>query len=262
MKKVIYLLLFYIFCVFVLVPSAISEAQQQIRISYFNVPPFIIYDTNQNQLKGGALYEFLEQQIAPEIDVKFIWDKDPSSIPRQMESISNGSTDAIALLSYTPQRAQTMAFTATPFFISSPGIAILKNNKLNVVEKVDDILGLRIGYGKNLYKTPFMRDKRINFDLVATENYSEQNFKKLMAGRIDAVYAPDLASLLAVIENLGIGNSVKVIKLPDTPSANHVVFARDMAYMALRYDRAFNRINGAETFLKILGKYVDIAKLK
>jgi polar amino acid transport system substrate-binding protein len=262
MKKVLIIATIFIFVGCPLVFTGISEARQKIRIGYFNVPPFIIYDIEENVLTGGALYEFLEQHLGPKIGVEFIWDRSPTTIPRQLKSISSGSIDAIALLSYTPQRDQKMAFTADPFFISSPAIAVLKINKLDKIEKIEDILSLRIGYAQSAYLTPFMQDKRIHYDFVSTGNYNELNFKKLIANRIDAVYTPDMASLLAVIKKLGIKNQVKVIKLPDKTSANHVVFSKNMKGIAKRYDQAFQQIDGANTFLKIMSKYIDISMLR
>lgn len=250
MKKLVLFVAVLIFCGYSLVFSIISEANEKIRISYFNVPPFIIYDFEEHELTGGALYEFLEQYIGPKIDVEFVWDRSPTTIPRQLKSISNGSIDAIALLSYTPQRNQEFAFTETPFFISSPALSVLKSNTLEKVEKIEDILSLRIGYAHRAYLTPFMRDKRIHLDLISTGNYNELNFKKLLFYRIDAIYTPDMASLLAVIKKLKIENKVKVIKLPDKASANHVVFSKKMGNVAIRYDEAFQQIDGANTFLK------------
>lgn len=262
MKKVLLIIAIFLFCGCSLAVCRISEANQKIRISYFNVPPFIFYDFERHELTGGALYEFLEQYIGPRIDAEFVWDRSPTTIPRQLKSIGNGSIDAAALLSYTPQREQEMAFTATPFFISSPAIAVLRSNKLKKVEKIEDILSLRIGYAQRAYLTPFMRDKRIHFDLVSTGNYNELNFKKLMIYRIDAVYTPDIASLLAVMKKLEIENKVEVIKLPDETSANHVVFSKNMRNVAFRYDEAFQQIDGATTFLKIMSKYIDISRLR
>lgn len=262
MKTTSYMLTGFLFFVLSLFVSSKSEAQQKIRISYFSVPPFIIYDVKENNLAGGALYEFIEQYIGPEMGVEFIWDSSPSAIPRQITSISNGLTDAIALLSYSPQRAEQMSFTAVPFFMSSPGIALLKNNKLNKIEKIEDILHLKIGYGKNIHLTPFMKDERITFELVASGNFNEQNFLKLMKSRIDAVYTPDLASLLSEIKYLELEEEVKVLKIPDKRSANHVVFSNDMKEIALRFNTAFEKIDGKNTFLDILSRYIDIDKVR
>ena len=241
--------------------SDTSFAEQEIKIAYFKTSPFIIYDREEREMTGGALYEFLEQHIGPEMGVKFIWERAPSSIPRQMDSLENKSVDAIALLTYTHERAQKYAFTATPFLMSVPALAVLKSNKIERVEKVEDILSLKIGYGRDTHLSPFMRDERINFELISSSNFIEQNFHKLMLSSIDAVYAPDIASHLGAIRRLKYEDDVKVIKLPEKESAFHVVFSKDLEQLAVRYDEAYDKIDGERIFMQILSKYVDISKL-
>ena len=40
-----------------------SFAEQEIKIAYFNNSPFIIYDKEEKEVTGGALFEFLEQPV-------------------------------------------------------------------------------------------------------------------------------------------------------------------------------------------------------
>ena len=61
---------FFLIAILVLF-SDISFAQQEIRIAYFSTSPFIIYVREERELTGGALFEFLEQHIGPEIGVTF-----------------------------------------------------------------------------------------------------------------------------------------------------------------------------------------------
>ena len=69
--------------------STTSFAEQEIKITYFNTSPFVIYDKEEEKVTGGAVYEFLELYIGPKTGVKFVWEKSPSSIPRQLNSIEN-----------------------------------------------------------------------------------------------------------------------------------------------------------------------------
>lgn len=241
--------------------SNTSFAEQEMRITYFNVPPFLIYDKEEEKVTG-AVHEFLEQYIGPEMGVRFVWEKSPSSIPRQLNSIENGSADAIALLAYTPERAQECIFTATPYMITSPGIAVLKSNKIEKVEKVEDILSLKIGFARDTYLSPFMRDERIHFELISSSNFIEQNMHKLMLHSIDAAYTPDVVSLLSVVRKLGYEDDIKVIKLPEKGGAFYVVFAKDLEPVAVRYNEAFSQIDGEKVFMQIMSKYIDISNLQ
>ena len=238
-----------------------SFAEQEIKITYFNNSPFIIYDEEERKVTGGALFEFLEQHMGPEMGVTFKWGRSPSPIPKQLESIENGSADAIALLAHTHERQKKYAFTAIPFFMPSPAIAVLMSNKLEQVDNVEDILSLKIGYARDSYLSPFMRDERINLKLITSSNPHEQNIHKLMLGSVDAVYTPDISSLLGVLRELKYEDDIKIVKLPENKSKCHVVFAKDLEAVAVRYDEAFRKIDGERIFMQIMSKYIDISKL-
>jgi len=61
-----------------------------------------------------------------------------------------------------------------------------------------------------------MKDSRVQFDFVPASNYHETNLKRLISDRIDAVYAPDKAALLALIEQMELEDDIKIIDLPET----------------------------------------------
>jgi len=275
MKKIMYLMLIFIifFLIFTTMSSKIYEKSDMnnssidivagtdsIKIAFFNVEPHIFLDEKTGQMKG-ALYEFIENNIATEMGVKFIWDKQPSTIPRQLEILKIEKDYAAALLTATPDRISTYAFTKKPFFLSKSAIAVRKDKNLQKISTTDDLVGMIIGYADKAYISPFMKDSRIKFDLIAAPNFNEINFKKLLANRIDAVYAPDKASLLMISKLMNLSGSIKVLDLPEKTSAFHVVFPKSSVNIVDKYDKAFDKLNGQKLYLKLLNKYLDTSKL-
>jgi len=238
-----------------------SIARDAIRIAYFNVPPHMIFDSTNKKLERSAVYDLIENYIAPKMGVKFEWQQSPSNIPRQLSSLTSETIDASALLVYSPERAKEYIFTREPYIHSNSAIAVLKTNPLQSVMKVEDILGLTIGYAAKTFISPFMRDKRIKLDLISSPTFNRHNFKKLLAGRIDGVYAPDKAGLLMVIKEMSIEDKVRVITLPEKPVNFHIVFSKKNKEMAERFNKAFDELNGRKLYLELLSKYLDISKL-
>jgi ABC-type amino acid transport substrate-binding protein len=140
-------------------------------------------------------------------------------------------------------------------------LGVLTQNRLDHVGRVEDILGLTIGYTTGTYISPFMRDDRIRFDFVSSGQPNEINVKKLLKGRIDCVYTPDKPSLLMELKNIGAEDLVKILDLPEAPGRVHVVFSKKNAALAKRFDAAFARINGDTRYLKLRWKYLDVSKL-
>ena len=91
-----------------------QNAKDEIQLFYFNAPPHIYIDANHRLT--GAIVDFIEEGIAPEMGVKFNWNQKSTSIPRQIEIIKKDAQSAIALLSITEERTKVMAFTEAPYF--------------------------------------------------------------------------------------------------------------------------------------------------
>lgn len=247
-------LLMTIFSLVMIFNVAAAAEKKEIKIDYFDVPPHIYQDEKTGEIKGAA-YEFLEKYMAPEINVKFVWQKSPTVIPRQLENLE-GNDYASALLISTPDRMKKFLFPQTAYGSGTASLAVLKTNKLQKIQKAEDIAGLKIGYATNAFITPFMKSDKIIFELVSASNYNEVNFKKLQAKRIDAVYTPDEASLLFYIKQMALGETVKVLSLPESPAIYNVAFSRNLTDVAERYNTAFKKVDGVKLYQTLLQKYI------
>lgn len=233
---------------------------EKITISYFVTSPHINVNAKDKSL-SGALYELLQNHIAPETGDTFVWASSPAPVPRLIVNLKENKTDAVALLAFSPERAKTFRYSKASFYAGNSGIAVKTENPLSEITKIEDILDMRIGYAKKTFISPFMRDKRIKFDLVGTGNFLEVNIKKILAGRMEAAYSPDLAGLLSNIKSLDVDDKFKVLKLPERAAAFHVVFSKNAENKAARFDKALDKLGGADFYLKLLSKYLDTSKL-
>ncbi|MBU1169230.1 MAG: transporter substrate-binding domain-containing protein [Proteobacteria bacterium] len=253
MKKILILFLFILL-------SDRAMAKDKLEISFFHIPPHIFYNSETGQI-SGAMYEFLNHDIAPVMDVEFVWDKTPANVPRQLLMLEEEKRDAAAVLIYTPERSEEFAYSQTPFSKAKSVIAVLNGSRIKNIVQPDDLLGMKIGYAARTFLSPFMRDKRLKFEFISSGEPNEQNLKKLKAGRVDCIYIPDKAGLLMEIKNLKMEKEVRLIELPEKASPMHVVFSKLNLSYAKKYDKAFHKINGEAVYMKRLEKYLDVSKL-
>jgi len=231
-------------------------------MQFFEVAPHIYIDPETGKVTG-AVYELLEKHMAPEMGVKFQWQAVP--IPRQMQNYEEKKERRIgsAWFAYTPERARMkhMVFTSQVLFPDAPCLAVRKSSKLASVRSVEDILGLTIGYSSVAYLSPFMKDPRIRFDMVPSSNYYPSNFRKLKAGRVDAVYAGSSAILLYFIRKFEMEDEVRLVLLPEQKTMHYVAFSDDLADVVASYDRAYRKLDVPKLYLKLLGRYIDTSRL-
>ncbi|HEY9062836.1 MAG TPA: transporter substrate-binding domain-containing protein [Pseudobacteroides sp.] len=238
-----------------------EKAINEIEVSWFDNPPHIYMDKQTGKLTGAA-YKLLEEQIAPKMNIKFVWDKESSAIPRQTSNFeANTKAFASALLTRNPDREKISICSSKTYFQSQTAMVVKKDNPLNEIKKVDEIINLKIGYAEKSFVSPFMKDSRIKFDNTTASNYHETNLKKLVAGRIDAVYAPDKAALLGVVKQLGMENDVKILNLPEEKAPFFVVFSKAASDIANKYNEVTNGMDLEKEYNSLLSQFIDTSKL-
>ena len=233
---------------------------ESIRVGYFNVPPYVWKAKESNELTGASV-EFLGKKIAPEMGVHVIWPETAVSVARQLFQLEHNELDAALVCATNPERVQLWDFPRHAFLETSPVLAVLKHHPLRQVRHVDDLLGLKIGYVYKAFLSPFMKDKSVKLEMLSHNDPIISNLTKLLAGRIDAQYQPDEPPLLFCAKRLDAQDRIRIIRLPEKILL-YTVFARKTGRnLAERYDRAFEKVGGKQTYLKILSRYIDVSDI-
>lgn len=257
MKKtcLLFLIIYFFFCSISRIWAEDKKLSlPEIKMQFFNVAPHAFLDHDTGRITG-AVYELINDHIAPEMAVKFIWNESPSNVPRQFNTLESKKGYASALLVYSSERAELVDFTKTPYFLSQSVLIVHQSNPLKTISRLEDILHLKIGYSQKTFKTPFMRDQRIQFDMINHSNFNAANIQKLLLSRVDAVYAPDKAGMLYVIHSLNADKELRVINLPEKPAPFHIVFSKDSKNMVEKYNQAFDRVDAQALYLRLLKRY-------
>ncbi len=237
-----------------------TKALLPIKIGYFNGPPHIFFD-EKNKKVSGAVFDLIENHIAPEMGVKFHWEVKPATIPRQLNQLLNSKRYIACLLTFVPTRLEYSIYSKNPFFYGHPIIAVLKSNPLKNIEEASDISHMVFGYAQKAYVTPFMRHPSIKFDLVGSPDFQEINLKKVAYRRIDGVYSLGKGSTLFYLQKLGLLDEFNLLELPEKPLPFHMVFSKDLREYTEKFDQIFERLGGQSLYLELLSKYIDVSRL-
>ncbi|WP_319521735.1 transporter substrate-binding domain-containing protein [uncultured Desulfosarcina sp.] len=229
-------------------------------VSYFSIPPHIFLDKDKKVT--GAIYDLIEDSIAPEIGVKFQWETEPTSPARQFHNLKDKNNRVLCLAVYVPARRDFMIYSKEPYYYAQSIIAVHKSNPLKVVNEASDISNMVFGYSQKAYITPFMRDPSIQFDLISSPDFLEINLKKVMAHRIDGIYSPGKASSIFFLKKFGVIDDFRLIDLPEKPTPLYFGFSKGNKMLADEFDQAFERLGGQQLYVKLLSRYIDISKLE
>ncbi len=230
-----------------------TYGKDKIKIGYFKLEPHTISDANKH---SGALIDLWENQFAPAMDVEIEW-QGPLPPSRLLAALKDGELNVIALLAKNPEREKMFDFPKEMFFAMEAGVALLKENKLEKINSADDLFGLNLGFFKEGFIPPTLKNDKIKWDLVSAPDWQQVNFTKLTANRIDGAFNPENLSLVYEANKTGLKDKVKVLTIPNTAASLYSVFSKkDNGKFLQKYNLVLSQFSLKEKYKELIKKYI------
>jgi len=236
--------------------GATPETREIMKVGYFVLEPHALAESETLEPSGAAV-DYMEQYIAPRMNVSIEWSLLPFS--RLMRYLDSGKIDAVLLLGKNPERIEKYLYPEKPVTLEATGFALKNSYPLTQIKSVEDLKNVQVGFTKNGYISPFMRDENIQFDFITgNERYLWQRFlKQLVAGRIDAVYNPSLTVLKYNAKKLGLSEKLRFIELPEPPIGLYTVFSKSAGGFLRRYNSAHTDLIRSNNYATLQKKYLE-----
>lgn len=245
---------------YVLASSSIS--QRTIVVGYFSLPPHVIVGEDDAKPTGAAI-EYFEQEIAPRLNVKVKWIRQP--LTRSIKSMQEGEIDAVVSLGKNDQRAKILVYPKQPYHYIRSGMLVLNEDSLDEIESVDDVLDRKILIIKGWLQSPFVVAHKHSLDLqyIYGDNTARRLSLMLLRKRFSMVYSPIVSTILYHLKSMDKSGRVKVLSLPgeDAHSSGlYSVFSPKNAQgLAAKYDKVSANISPSSVsiYQAYLAKYIN-----
>lgn len=233
-SRIIYsvLLLSLLFC-------SVSSAET-IKMGYFNIPPHSYSVGKDNSPKGASIKYF--EALASRMGIKIEW-VGPLPFPRLIAALKEGTIDGSILLTKNRERTAFLYYPETSIFPTYPVFVVKKDNPLNKISSIEDVMNYRVGFLTGANQTGFLKNNlnKLNMEYIPGENWVGQNLNKLIKGRLDAVYDLNQFTMMYQAKAMKIDDQIKILPLPGTPSGFYTVFSKSSPKGALlleKYNKA------------------------
>ena len=200
-----------------------------IKMGYFLLPPhqYLNEQGDAAQPQGAAIAYF--EAAAASIGEQVEW-VGPLPLLRLAEHLKTGHLDGAVGFNRSPASEAYLYYAASPVFLAQPVLLVRQDNPITDIQSIDDIQGYRIGLivtSGGLY-TPLldMHREAISVEGLGGDQWAEQNIRKLLAGRLDAVFDRQPYTLPFVAARMQRYAHVKVLPIPDPPMPMYVVFSK------------------------------------
>ena len=204
-----------------------ANAENIIKMGYFSLPPFHYFDESISQPKGAAIEYF--NALALKMGYRVEW-VGPLPLLRLSNKLENGDLDGTIGFTKFQPLTDYLYYTDKILYFAQPSIMVKKENPLTQIDSIEDIKGYRIGSNISIsgYHTPLI-DKNtdlLKLEKLRGEKWLEQNIKKLISERVDAVFDRQPYSMFFASIQQEVDNQIKIIPVPDLPSPMYVVFSK------------------------------------
>ncbi len=227
---------------------------ETIKIGYFKLEPHTMVVDGKHT---GALVDYWEKYLAPAMNVKVEWEG-PIPPLRLMKKLETGDINVIALLAKNKERAKKFDYPETSFYRMTSAIAVAKDNPLNKINTIEDIIEMKMGFFKKGFKPPVMRDPRIKWEYVNATDWKILNLRKVLKKRLDAAFDAENNTLLYEINKYGFGDKMKVLLIPGTFAGAYSLFSKqDKGRFVNKYNKIHKKVMKKMKYEKLLTEYLN-----
>ncbi len=224
-------------------------------MGYFYSSPHIIKVENGKPI--GAAYDWFTTYILPNLEGGVNWDKSGTPLPRLLSRLKEGKVDAAILFGKRPDREKFLHYPAAPYLVTKPSLLVKSGFNLKQLASMNDAKSLKIGFLVGGFIPPVIKKENYMFNLIAGSNGQDQNLKKVMAGRIDAMFSPQGISLEFMARERGIENDVRVLNFPVPEVSVYSVFSKssvDKGFVE-RYEMALKKAEEKMPYKQFVSKW-------
>lgn len=223
---------FTLLVLFVLAPLASADS---LRVGYFDLPPHTPLP-GQPDTAGTAIAYF--GKIAERMQLDAVsYQRYPLS--RLLQMLQRDQLDMALILAKTQEREAALVYPAQPFVVVQPLLLVAREHPLQRVDSVEQLLPLRLGAWQDGYRSPMLRDPRLQLQTLSSSHVLTQSMEMIKAGRLEAFYHPDDLAVRYQVQHLGMQDSIRLLPLPKEQMQLYSAFSRAAAGRYLqRYERA------------------------
>jgi polar amino acid transport system substrate-binding protein len=246
--------IFFICCLLVPCTSFEIIAQElSLNIATLEYPPFIVQNNNKAEGEIAETVREIFIRLGYSTNIKFY----PAA--RGLAMLSAGNVDAMFTLKKNKEREKTMLFPSQPllkqdfvFFVRNDSniiydgnLSSLFNERIGIVNQTSYGRRFDDALGKELFKK------------IEVSQSFENNFQKLIAGRMDVVInSRDVG--ISILKKIGAVNKVKITGPPIETVFSYLAFSKkkDYKHLSNEFDKTLLIMKKDGTIDRIHYKYL------
>jgi ABC-type amino acid transport substrate-binding protein len=191
-----------------------QNERKVIKIGYFIAPPFTF--ESSDHISRGAIIDFYKNHIMPNTPYEFQFEAFP--LTRLYIDLKKGDIDMIAMSS--KNKTDFGVIIGENALYSSKSFLITKKNfKYEKITSASQLKDVVIGSNKDGARNSFLIQNKnvLNFEESSSQDSVHFLLKKLLAGRVDAVYGYLYYAFIYLAKKENVYDKIKIVEIPGDP---------------------------------------------
>jgi len=236
--------IFFITICYIIMPC-LSAWADTVKMGYFILKPHL-YLAEDGTTPAGAAIEYFNA-VASKMGYKVEW-TGPLPFPRLIKYLRDGTVDGAQMMAKNEERELFLYYPDSPYSPVQSVLVLRKEHPLDRITSVNDIKGFVVGYLSGANLSPFMKQHsdQMKIEYIKSDTWFEQNLKKLMLNRIDAVYDQNAVTAKYEAKRLKADDKVRILPLPEPPNHVYTVFSKQSPKgkkLLEQYSKTFKEID-------------------
>ncbi len=217
---------------------------REVTVGVFVHAPHVYKNETDDGAYGPAI-DYVSQVMA-EMGYEPVYRLLPLS--RVLLYLKDGQIDLSLEIAKTPEREEYAYFSDEPVYVMVPSLTVLATNKIDRIDGVDDLSGMKIGFlGGAAIPSFFDSAKSVVFESVSGDSWIRQNLARLLAGRIDAAMDMNAYSYREEAKRQGVESKIKTLRIPGEETRFYVAFSKASAKAVTLLER-YNAVVKADGY--------------
>ena len=196
---------------------------ETIKMIYGNLPPYMYLDDQTGKAQGASVAYFDAMATQVGHTVEWVGPLPQVRFLSYLKTPDNEIEGAISILKYK-QTEEFLEFPDMPYFLTQPSIAVRYEDPLQEIHTLADLQNYSIG-GMAGEELPIPFDT-LKIEPLFEESWVQQNLKKLVLRRVDAVFSQEAFMLISYAKRLELSAKIKLLSLPVDRAKFYVAFRK------------------------------------
>lgn len=195
-----------------------------VSVGIYELPPHMMRAGDKPP--EGLVPEFLLNRVLKPNKLEVRWSQ--AHFARILVDVQAGRLDMAVLVAKNKEREKKFLYSEVPLLKNQSGVVVAKNSKLQKINSIKDLKGLKLGHDWGSIVPDYFDDSGANFLFISGEDYFHRGLHLLKSNRVDGFFVPTWSHGSYVLGQEHLKDKFTILPIPDSALDLYIIFNKNL----------------------------------